>query len=59
MRPHVSTRFVPSQAGNNHQLPTDAVRQSEVHCADLVAAQVKGMSLNQWASQALREAAHI
>ena len=31
----------------------------EVHGAALVAAQVKGMSLNQWASQALREAAHI
>jgi predicted HicB family RNase H-like nuclease len=30
----------------------------EVHGAALVAAQVKGMSLNQWASQALREAAH-
>ena len=31
----------------------------EVHGEALVAAQVKGMSLNQWASQALREAAHI
>lgn len=31
----------------------------EVHGAALVASQVKGMSLNQWASQALREAAHI
>jgi predicted HicB family RNase H-like nuclease len=31
----------------------------EVHGAALVAAQVKGMSLNQWASQALREAADI
>jgi len=30
----------------------------EVHGAALVAAQVKGMSLNQWASNALREAAH-
>ncbi len=31
----------------------------EVHGAALVVAQVKGMSLNQWASQALREAADI
>jgi predicted HicB family RNase H-like nuclease len=31
----------------------------EVHGAALVAAQVEGMSLNQWASQALREAADI
>ena len=31
----------------------------EVHGAALVAAQVKGISLNQWASEALREAAHI
>ena len=30
----------------------------EVHGAALVAAQVKGQSLNQWASNALREAAH-
>lgn len=29
----------------------------EVHGAALVAAQVRGISLNQWASQALREAA--
>ena len=32
---------------------------TEVHGVALVAAQVKGISLNQWASQALREAAHI
>jgi predicted HicB family RNase H-like nuclease len=31
----------------------------EVHGAALVAAQVKGMSLNQWASNVLREAAQI
>ena len=30
----------------------------EVHGAALVAAQVQGMSLNQWATNALREAAH-
>ena len=30
----------------------------EVHGAALVAAQVKGQSLNLWASNALREAAH-
>jgi predicted HicB family RNase H-like nuclease len=30
----------------------------EVHGAALIAAQVKGQSLNQWASNALREAAH-
>jgi predicted HicB family RNase H-like nuclease len=30
----------------------------EVHGAVLFAAQVKGMSLNQWASNVLREAAH-
>jgi predicted HicB family RNase H-like nuclease len=31
----------------------------EVHGAALVAAQVQGMSLNQWATNALREAAHV
>ena len=31
----------------------------EVHRAALVAAQVKGMSLNQWASNVLREAAQF
>jgi predicted HicB family RNase H-like nuclease len=30
----------------------------EVHGAALVAAQVKGVSLNQWATNALREAVH-
>lgn len=30
----------------------------EVHGAALVTAQVKGMSLNQWAGNVLREAAH-
>ncbi|MGA8515644.1 MAG: type II toxin-antitoxin system HicB family antitoxin [Burkholderiaceae bacterium] len=30
----------------------------EVHGAALVAAQVEGVSLNQWATNALREAAH-
>jgi len=33
--------------------------KTELLGAALVAAQVKGMSLNQWASQALREAAHM
>lgn len=31
----------------------------EVHGAALMAAQVQGMSLNQWATNALREAAHV
>jgi len=31
----------------------------EVHGAALVAAQVQGMSLNQWATNALREAAQV
>jgi predicted HicB family RNase H-like nuclease len=31
----------------------------EVHGAALAAAQVKGMSLNQWASNVLREAAQV
>lgn len=30
----------------------------EVHSAALLAAQVSGVSLNQWAAKALREAAH-
>jgi len=32
---------------------------SEVHTAALIAAQSSGQSLNQWAANALKEAAHI
>jgi predicted HicB family RNase H-like nuclease len=50
------------QAGRNPQKPASGKLMlrvpPEVHGAALVAAQVKGMSLNQWASKALLEAAH-
>ena len=50
------------KAGRNPQKPASGKLMlrvpPEVHGAALVAAQVKGQSLNQWASNALREAAH-
>ena len=50
------------KTGRNPQKPASGKLMlrvpPEVHGAALVAAQVKGQSLNQWASNALREAAH-
>jgi predicted HicB family RNase H-like nuclease len=50
------------KAGRNPQKPASGKLMlrvpPEVHGAALVAAQVKGQSLNQWASNALRDAAH-
>ena len=50
------------KAGRNPQKPASGKLMlrvpPEVHSAALVAAQVKGQSLNQWASNALGEAAH-
>ena len=50
------------KAGRNPQKPASGKLMlrapPEVHVSALVAAQVKGQSLNQWASNALRDAAH-